>query len=140
MGPEVPWNEETKRAALIRLAHDFIRAAMGIPGVKRIALIGSITTAKPAPKDIDLLVSVEDTANLSLLAPHARRLMGKAQSLGGGADVFLASPEGEYIGRVCEWRACRPGVRVRCDALHCGRRPHLHDDLEAVRLPDVLVR
>ncbi|MGI0068222.1 MAG: hypothetical protein ACREB9_07430 [Thermoplasmata archaeon] len=92
MSREVPREEETKRATLIRLAHDFVREAIGFPGLQRISLIGSITTAKPAPKDIDLLVSVEDTADLSLLAPSARRLMGKTQSMGRGADVFLANP------------------------------------------------
>jgi predicted nucleotidyltransferase len=33
-----------------------------------IALIGSIVTAKPTPKDIDLLVTVTDDADLTSLA------------------------------------------------------------------------
>jgi hypothetical protein len=31
-------------------------------------------------------------------------------------------------------------VRMRCDARHCGRRPYVHDDWDAVRLDDALVR
>ena len=46
---------------------------------------------------------------------------------------------GTYIGRTCHWRDCRPGVRQSCDALHCGRRPYLHDDLDAIRLNSSLV-
>jgi hypothetical protein len=30
-------------------------------------------------------------------------------------------------------------MRARCDALHCGRRPYLHDDWEAVRLDEALI-
>ena len=30
-------------------------------------------------------------------------------------------------------------MRRSCDALHCGRRPYLHDDLDAIRLNSTLV-
>jgi len=30
-------------------------------------------------------------------------------------------------------------MRARCDALHCGRRPYLHDDWEAVCLDEALI-
>ena len=40
-----------------------------------------------------------------------------------------------YLGRLCQWRECGPGLHRDCDAQHCGRRPYLHDDLETVRLP-----
>jgi hypothetical protein len=60
--------------------------------------------------------------------------MGHAQSRNSGADVFLASPCGAYLGRACHWKVCQPGVRMRCDALHCGRRPYLHDDLKMTEL------
>jgi hypothetical protein len=66
-------------------------------------------------------------------------MAGHAQSLGSGADVFLANPRGQYLGRTCHWRECRPGIRARCDALHCGRRPYLHDDLQTVTLHKELV-
>lgn len=130
----------SRRYSLIQLATVFVQEAVQIPGVKRVALIGSITTPKPDPKDVDLLVTVEDTADLTSLAVIGRRLKGKTGSLGSGADIFLANPRGEYIGRICEWKDCRPGVRIRCDPLHCGRRQFLHDDLRAVTLPSELVR
>ncbi|MDG6912381.1 MAG: hypothetical protein JRN35_04800 [Nitrososphaerota archaeon] len=128
------------RPSLIQLAGTFVQGAILIPGVTRVALLGSITTGKPTPKDVDLLVTVEDTADLTPLAVIGRRLKGKAASLGSGADIFLANPRGDYIGRICDWKDCRPGVRVRCDALNCGRRHFLHDDLKAVILPSELVR
>jgi hypothetical protein len=31
-------------------------------------------------------------------------------------------------------------VRQSCDALHCGRRPYLHDDLDAIHLNSTLIR
>lgn len=69
-----------------------------------------------------------------------RRLKGRAQSQGSGADIFLADPSGRYIGRTCHWRECFPGKRMSCDARHCGRRHFLHDDLDAVKLDSALVK
>jgi hypothetical protein len=103
-------------------------------GVRRIAVLGSIVTDKPNPKDIDVLVVVADDADLTPLATASRRLQGHAQSFNRGADVFLADERGTFIGRMCRWKDCRPGVRRSCDALHCGRRPFLHDDLDAISL------
>ena len=108
-------------------------------GVRRIAVVGSIVAAKPAPKDIDVLVVIADDADLTPSATCQRRLQGQAQSFNRGADVFLADERGTYIGRTCCWRECRPGVRQSCDALHCGRRPYLHDDLDALTLNSTLV-
>ena len=82
----------------------------------------------------DLLIVVTDDTDLARLATHARRLQGTAQQVNCGADVFLADGQGTYLGRTRHWKDCRPGIRVACDALHCGRRPHLHDDLDVVRL------
>ena len=86
------------------------------------------------PKDADLLVTVSDDADLSSLARFACRLQGRTQALNRGADVFLLNANGRYLGRTCRWKDCRPGVRQSCDALHCGRRPFLHDDLESITL------
>jgi hypothetical protein len=66
----------------------FIASVRGIAGVRRIAMLGSIVTTKPDPKDIDVLVLVADDADLSPLATAARRLQGHAQSFNRGADVF----------------------------------------------------
>ena len=127
-------NSENRRAGLLGGLQRFVAGARSVAGVRKIALVGSIVTAKLNPKDIDLLVVVADDADLTRLATHARRLQGHAQSLNGGADVFLASERGDYIGRTCRWKDCRPGIRQSCDAQQCGLRPHLHDDLDVVTL------
>ena len=90
-----------------------------------IAILGSIVTAKPDPKDIDVLVVVADDADWEGLANCSRRLQGHTQSFNRGADVCLADDRGTYIGRTCRWKGCRPGVRRSCEALHCRRRPNL---------------
>jgi predicted nucleotidyltransferase len=122
------------REALLDGLRRFVASARRIAGVRRIAILGSITTTKADPKDIDVLVVVADDADLEGLAKCSRRLQGHAQGFNRGAAVFLADEQDTYIGRTCHWKDCRPGVRQACDALHCGRRPYLHDDLEAIHL------
>jgi len=120
---------ERHRQPLLDGLRRFVASARQIAGVRRIAVLGSIVTAKPDPKDIDVLVVVADDADLAPLARCSRRLQGHAQGFNRGADE-----RGRYIGRTCRWKDCRPGVRQACDALHCGRRPYLHDDLDAIGL------
>ena len=127
------------RNTLLEAALWFVRAAAELPGVRRIALIGSILTDRVSPKDVDLVVYVPDDLDLTALAALGRRIKGRLQSHSRGADVFVANERGRYIGRTCLWKVCRPGVRASCDALHCGRRPYLHDDLKTVRLADALI-
>ena len=122
------------RELLIAEAFRFIDRVVSISAVRRIAFIGSITSEKKDPKDIDLLVTVDDDADLTVLATAARKLSGVAQSMGKGADVFLANPAGRYIGRICPWRECAPGIRTSCNARHCGRRQFLHDDFDTIKL------
>jgi hypothetical protein len=117
----------------------FVLAAGQLPGITRIALIGSLTTAKADPKDADLLVTVTDNADLTRLATLGRKLSGHAQSFGRGGEVFLADERNNYLGRTCSWKRCGPGIRASCDALHCGRREYLHDDLKAIRLAQSLI-
>jgi len=81
-----------------------VRAASRLPGVLRIALIGSLTTDEPDPKDADLLVTVADDADLAPLATLGRKLQGHAQSFNRGGEVFLADPRGNYLGRTCPWK------------------------------------
>jgi predicted nucleotidyltransferase len=128
------------RSRLLAEALAFVRAACRLPGVLRIALIGSLATDKPEPKDVDLLVTVSDEADLAPLATLGRKLNGHCMAFRKAGDVFLADPRGRYLGRTCPWKECRPGIRISCDALHCGRRPYLHDDLQVVRLEEGLVR
>jgi hypothetical protein len=127
------------RDSLLEAALWFVQAAAQLSEVQRIALIGSILSDRQSPKDVDLLVYVADAADLAPLASTARRLQGRLQSQNRGADVFLADEQHQYLGRTCSWTSCRPGIRASCDALHCGRRPHLHDDLATIRLPDLLI-
>lgn len=133
---ELPADSEILLAEALAFVRDIVR----MPGVERIALLGSLTTEEPEPKDVDLLVTIADEMDLTSLAAAARRLRGHLQSHTLGADVFLADPRGHYLGRTCPWKRCAPGIRVRCDAQNCGRRPYLHDDWVAIRLEDELVR
>lgn len=128
------------RAFLITEAFRFIDRVVTLPGLRRIALLGSIVTPKTEPKDVDILITIEDGADLTALAAAARRLKGMAQGKNKGADIFLANPAGEYIGRVCHWSRCGPQFRSTCDALNCGVRQYLHDDFGDIRLSPHLVK
>ena len=125
------------RAPLLQAVLHFVQDARMCQGVLRMALIGSLATAKPLPKDADVLVSIEDGLDLGPLASAARRLKGTAQQINLGADIFLATVEGRYVGRICHYRECHP--RVACRAQQCGRRPHLNDDLQVVTLAYALI-
>jgi hypothetical protein len=127
------------RPRLIEEVVVFVRAASQLPGVIRIALIGSLATDELEPKDIDMLVTVTDKMNLNRLATLGRKLNGHVQSFGRGGEVFLANPQGDYLGRTCPWKQCGPGIRASCDARHCGRRPYLHDDWDAIQLTSALI-
>jgi hypothetical protein len=128
------------RPHLLAAVLTFVRAAREVPGVTRIALIGSLVTDEPSPKDADLLVTVAPEADLPRLAALGRKLQANAQSgMGRGGEVFLADPYGNYLGRLCPWRECGPGLHRDCAAQHCGRRPYLHDDLQVVQLSRDLV-
>ena len=78
-----------ERVCLIAEVLAFVRAAQRLPGITRIALIGSLTTNKADPKDADLLVSVTDLTSLARLT---RKLQGHAQNSNRGGEAFLADP------------------------------------------------
>src|SRR5688500_7208471 len=124
-------SEPSRRPELLSARLDFVRAAIKIPGVRQVSLIGSICTNRIKPKDIDFLVVIADDIEFEALATVGRRLKGTTQRVNRGADIFLVKDRGEYIGRVCHYRECWP--RRACLALHCGMVPHLNDDLEALR-------
>jgi hypothetical protein len=115
----------------------FTRAGRSLPGVRRIALLGSLATDKPVPKDADVLVIIDADMDLACLAGIGRRLKGSAQTINSGADIFLADEAGHYMGRICHYRDCRP--RVACRALSCGLRQHLNYDLQIVTLSPELI-
>lgn len=142
----VPEPAKVHQEALLSLRHQllngvliFVQAASQLPGIIRIALIGSLTTDKADPKDADLLVTVANDVNLPALATLGRKLQGHCQALNRGGEVFLADVEHHYLGRTCPWKQCQPGVRAACDALNCGKRPFLHDDLSAIKLSKTLI-
>ena len=121
------------RATPLDLTREFVLAASRTPGVLRIAMLGSLLTTTPRPKNADVLVTIADDISLGALAKLGRRLEGSAQSkLNSGADVFLANRSAQYVGRICHYRQCHP--RVLCRARHCGAVPHLADDLDVVNL------
>jgi len=125
------------RAPLLLAVLSFVRAARALPGVQRISLLGSMLTAKAIPKDVDVLVTIDGAMELTELARAGRRLMGRAQTINLGADVFLADTTGRYVGRICHYRECHP--RALCQAQHCGQRDHLNDDLHIVTLSQELI-
>jgi hypothetical protein len=131
--PSVP----DPRRHLLRAVLAFVRSARSSPGVLRIALLGSLATDKPVPKDADVLVTIDAAMDLSSLARFGRRLKGTAQTINLGADIFLADGSNHYLGRICHYRECY--ARVACRALHCGQRQHLNDDLQIVTLSPALI-
>lgn len=134
--PPSPSVAEPRRHLLLA-ARAFVQSARDCAGVMRIALVGSLTTAKPIPHDADVLVSIDDAVDFSRLARAGRGLKGAAQHINLGADIFLADQSGSYIGRICHYRECHP--RALCRAQHCGRRDHLNDDLHVVTLSRELI-
>jgi hypothetical protein len=128
------------RAFLIAETFRFIDRVVTLPGLRRITLLGSIVTPKADPKDVDILISIDDDADLTALATAARKLKGATQGKNKGADIFLANPVGEYIGRICHWSRCGPQFRSTCDAWNCGVRHYLHDDFGEIRLNAPLVK
>ena len=87
--------QQTVRRWLLEDVLQFVRTAVPLPGIVRIALLGSIVTEKSDPKDVDLLSTVTDEADLIPLATAARRLKGHAQSYHHRVDVFVADPREE---------------------------------------------
>src|SRR4051794_979897 len=118
----------------------FVTEAAKLPGIRRVALLGSITTNKPNLKDIDYLVVVDDDVDPGQLARLGRKVKGRAQQFGLGADIFLADPRGAYLGRTCSWRECAFGVRRSCEALNCGKRHYLYDGLRTLTLSEDTIR
>ena len=69
--------ESSDRSFLLSEVSRFVEFARTCPGVRKIALVGSLTTDKRDPKDADVLVTVDDDADLNALATAGRRLKGR---------------------------------------------------------------
>lgn len=126
--------EITQRDYLISAALDFAGKASHLEGVIQIALIGSLTTNKAKPKDADVLVTIKESVDMEKLAELGRKFKGRTQNINCGADIFLINAIGKYLGRTCSWRECRPGIRMACQAMNCGRVAYLYDDLQIIKL------
>lgn len=127
------------RSHLITQARAFIQKASRLPGVNRIAMLGSLLSSKPVPQDVDLLLTITPEVDMAELAKLGRQLKGRLQGHNLGADIFLVNPRGKYLGRTCPWKHCAPGIRVRCEAqLGCGN--YLYDDLHIITLAPALLK
>lgn len=131
--PEPQPSVADPRPHLLRAVLAFVQSARSTPGVRRIALLGSLATNKPVPKYADVLVTIDATIDLDLLARLGRRLKGTAQTINLGADVFLANEADRYMGASATtasathaWPAARSAA-------------HLNDDLQIVTLTPALV-
>jgi hypothetical protein len=129
--------EASDRAYLLGVVAIFLRDALPVRGVQRLAMVGSLTTDKADPKDADVLVTIDDDADLEALAKLGRQLKGAAQKRNRGADIFLASCAGEYLGRICGYRECHP--RASCDGRRCNAGNRVCDDFHVVRLGKDLI-
>ncbi len=88
-------NSTLERERLIAEVLAFVRTALRLAGIKRLALIGSLATAteKADPKDADLLVTVTDDADLAPLAALSRKLQGHATDLFASIQKALNSTQ-----------------------------------------------
>lgn len=126
---------DAPREALLSFALAFVESASQITGVRRISLLGSLATSRPVPKDVDLLVEIDDSVDRRRLAASGRRLAGHAQSCNLGGEVFLVDPEGSYLGRTCRFVRCH--LRASCPGRACREGSHIQDDRHAFTLdPD----
>ena len=85
---------EPRRHLLVAL-RAFVRSARDCAGVRRLALVGSLTTTKAVPSDADVLVTSMTQLIFTQLALAGRRLKGAAQNINLGADIFLADQSGD---------------------------------------------
>ncbi len=108
--PPPPPPQPPVRTQLLAAVLHFAQSAARLSGVKRIALIGSLTTPEPSPNDIDLLVTVSDDMDLAPLAKAARQLNGRAMQTGNsrGGDVFLADAGGTTLAEPARGRSAAP--------------------------------
>jgi predicted nucleotidyltransferase len=86
------------RPHLLKAVLAFVRAARSTPGVLRIALLGSLATDKPVPKDADVLVTIDPAIDLGPLARLGRRLQGTAQTVNLGPTSSWRTRRGATLG------------------------------------------
>ncbi|MFB3902207.1 MAG: hypothetical protein ACE15E_02035 [Acidobacteriota bacterium] len=132
-------DRNTDRGALLHAGRVFLGLAARLEEVQQTALIGSMTTEKKKPKDIDFLVTVKPRTDLRRLAKAARRLSGEIARGRLGSDVFVVE-EGDYLGRTC--RFTDPWQRRQCLVNRlacCTERKFLCDTSSNFRLAPELI-
>ena len=105
------------RQVLLDAGETFVRRILLANGVERIAFVGSITTDKSEPKDIDFLLTVSVDIDMKAAATEGRKLKGFLQGHASGADIFLCNANHQYIGRTCGYRECH--WRAVCEGADC---------------------
>ncbi len=118
------------REHLLKGGVTFIERASAIPGIQRIAMVGSMTTDKKIPKDIDFLVTVNESIDFKDLAEAGRQLQGYAHRINLTADIFITNSDGIYIGRTCNYK--EPFLRRDCQGKVCGHFLLMDEDIPAV--------
>jgi predicted nucleotidyltransferase len=117
--PRRSWAELDMRDRLDHMADQFVREASQVQGVEEIVAFGSYVTAKPEPRDLDLMVFVSEDADIPHLAKCARRLT----PIYYGWEVLLFEADTRrYLGRVCFRKQC-PARSVDCAVPGCGAIP-----------------
>jgi len=117
--PRKSWAELDKRDRLDHMAGQFVEEASQVRGVEEIAAFGSYVTAKPEPRDLDLMVFISKQTNIPRLAKCARRLT----PIYHGWEVFLFEANTRhYLGRICFRKQC-PSRSVDCAMPGCGAIP-----------------
>ena len=113
-------SSKTDRESLLYALNWFLDEVKQFKEVRQVALIGSICTNKPNPKDIDLLISIKPKTDLKKLATLRRKTQGRIGQGLLGTDMFIVE-DGRYLGRLCRYR--EPWPRVVCcnDNLICDR-------------------
>jgi predicted nucleotidyltransferase len=89
----------------------FVVSVRQMAGVRRIAILGSIVTAKQDPTDVDVLVVVADDADLAPLATASRRLCRGTPRVSIGVLTCFSPTSGtrtsaEHVGGRGAGRAC----------------------------------
>ena len=120
------------REVLLAAGGAFVRRITLVPGVERVALVGSLTTERSNPKDIDFLLTVSTVVDMEVVATMGRKLKGGLQGHASGADVFLCDTNHQYIGRTCAYRECHP--RVACEGADCRKGSWLNTDFHVLRM------
>jgi hypothetical protein len=124
------------RKILFTAGETFVRRIVRVRGVVRVALVGSMTTDKPNPKDIDFLLTVSDEFDIAEAATVGRKLKGCLVGHNSGADIFLCDTNHRYIGRTCNYRECHR--RVACEGETCRPGSWLNTDFHLVKLAPTL--